>query len=115
MNGSVVSAYIIGLVVFLVLMLVSVIIANSISYELGANPKDKAKRRMWFWIICALVPICVFAINYFAGYQGIKVPSKAAAYMTAMSISTGIATVLYIVCGVVLSKIFNHGKLSSWF
>ena len=115
MNGSVVSAYIIGLVVFLVLMLISVVIANGIPYELGANPKDKAKRKMWFWIICALVPICVFAINFFAGYQGIKVPSKAAAYMTAMSISTGVATVLYIVCGIALAKIFNHGKLSSWF
>ena len=115
MNVSVVSAYIIGLVVFLVLMLVSIIVANSIPYELGANPKDKSKRKMWFWIICALVPICVFVANYFIGYQGIKVPSKAAAYLQAMSIATVLATMLYIVCGVVLAKIFNHGKLSSWF
>jgi hypothetical protein len=32
-----------------------------------------------------------------------------------MSIATVLATMLYIVCGVVLAKIFNHGKLSSWF
>jgi len=115
MNGSVVSAYIIGLVVFAVIMLVSILVANAIPYELGANPKDKSKRKMWFWVFCALTPVAVFALNYFMGYQGIKVPSKAAAYMTAMSISTSVATVLYIVCGFVLAKIFKNGKLSSWF
>lgn len=115
MNGSVASAYILGLVIFVVLMLVSVVIANMIPYELGANPRDKAKRKAWFWIIAGLVPTCVFAVNYFAGYQSILIPSKAAAYMTAMSIATGVATVLYVVCGFVLAKIFNHGKLSSWF
>ena len=115
MNGSVLTAYIIGLVVFAVLMLVSVIIANAIPYEMGSNPKDKGQRKMWFWIVAAFVPIMVFAVNYYVAYQGIKVPSKAMAYMTAMSISTCVATILYIVCGFVLAKIFNHGKLSSWF
>ena len=115
MNGSVVSAYVIGFVVLVVFVLLAVIVANAIPYEMGVAPRDKGKRRMWFWILGVLCPVAVFALCYFLYFQGIRVPSRATAYLTAMSISTGVAFVLYVVIGFALSKIFNHGKLSSWF
>ncbi|MGN0069714.1 MAG: hypothetical protein ACI350_08320 [Prevotella sp.] len=116
MNASTVSAYMIGFVVFAVCMLLAVIIASSIKYEAGVNPQDKKKRRLWFWIMAVACPLLIIAVNYFSVYTGIKIPSKRAAYMLAMGISSGVFFVLYILLGFLLSKVaFKHGKLSSWF
>ncbi len=116
MNDSVISAYLIGFVSFVVCMLLAIVVAKSIKYEAGANPRDKQKRRLWFWIFAIACPILVLAIAYFAVYSGIRIPSKQNAYMTAMCISSGVFFILYVLTGFVLSKaIFNHGKLSSWF
>lgn len=115
MNTSVVSAYMIGVIVFVVCMLLAVISANAIQYEAGINPQDKKKRKIWFWIFAMLCPVAIMAISYFAVYSGIRVPSRQTAYLTAMAISSGVAFVLYIIVGFVLSKMFSHGKLASWF
>ena len=108
-------AYIIGAVCFIVFLLFAVIVANAIAYESGVNPRDPAKRKMWFWIIGILCPIVTFFILYFGWYNGIKIPAKAESFMSATIISTIASFVLYVVFGVILSKVFSHSKLKSWF
>lgn len=115
MNTTVVSAYMIGAIVFVVCMLLSIVIANAIRFEAGTNPQDKKKRKTWFWILAVVCPIAIMAVCYFAVYSGIRVPSRQNAYITAMGISSGVFFVAYIVCGFILSKTYSHSKLASWF
>ncbi len=113
MNNSI--AYLIGAICFIVFLLISVLIANAIAYESGVNPKDPAKRKLWFWILGILCPIATFLTLYFGWYNDIKIPAKAESFMSATMISTFASLVLYIVFGYILSKVFSHSKLKSWF
>ena len=115
MQTSVVSAYIIGIVVFIVMLLIAAVVANAIAYQPGTNPTDPGKRKMWFWILGVLTPVLTFVLTYFIVYTGIKMKTVQDKYMTAMCISTVMSFVLYVASGFALSKIFKHGKLSSWF
>ena len=115
MQTSVVSAYVIGVVVFIVMLLIAAVVANAIAFQPGTNPKDPGKRKTWFWILGALTPVLTFFLAYFIVYMGIKMHNVQEKYMTAMCISTAMSFVLYVISGFALSKIFKHGKLSSWF
>lgn len=115
MNTTVASAYMIGVIVFVVCMLLAIITANAIRYEAGIAPQDKKKRKITFWLFAILCPIAIMAICYFGIYYDIRIPSRQDAYLAAMGISSGIFLVAYIVCGFILSKAFPHGKLASWF
>jgi drug/metabolite transporter (DMT)-like permease len=115
MQTSVVSAYIIGIVVFIVMLLIAAVVANAIAYQPGTNPTDPRKRKTWFWILGVLTPVLTFVLTYFIVYIGIKMKTVQDKYMTAMCISTALSFVLYVAIGFALSKIFKHGKLSSWF
>lgn len=115
MQTSVVSAYIIGIVVFIVMLLLAAVVANAIAYQPGTNPTDPRKRKTWFWILGVLTPVITFVLTYFIVYTGIKMKTVQDKYMTAMCISTAVSFVLYVASGFALSKIFKHGKLSSWF
>lgn len=115
MNTSVVSAYLIGAGVVVVLFLLATVISHLIRYEAGVNPQDKRKRKLWFWVLAVLCPIVTFLFAYFCVYLDIRVPSQQSTYMTAIFISTGLSFVVYVAVGFVLSKMFPHGKLASWF
>ena len=58
------TAYVIGIIVFFVLLLVSILIANRIAYESGVTPRDPAKRKLWFWVLAILTPVLTFALAY---------------------------------------------------
>lgn len=109
---STLSAYTVGVIVALVLILISCIISKSISF----NPdlSDVTKRKVWFWILAILCPIITFGITYFI-YKDIKAHNAQDAYMTAMCISAGVSILLYILIGFVASKIDKNGKLGNWF
>ena len=115
MQTSVVSAYVIGIVVFIVMLLIAAVVANAIAYQPGNNPSDPGKRKTWFWILGVLTPVFTFFLAFFIVYNGIKMRNVQESYMTAMCISTAMSFVLYVATGFALSKIFKHGKLSSWF
>lgn len=107
------SAYIIGVSVAVVLLIIATIVAVSISFR--PDNSDIKSRKVWFWVISSLAPVLTFAMAFMFVYEGIKVPSKQTAYMTAMCISTGVSFVLYVVLGFVLAKVNNHGKIGNWF
>lgn len=107
------SAYVIGVSVAVVLLIVAAMVAMMISYR--PDNSDCRSRKVWFWVISALAPVLTFIIAFFFVYKGIKVPSKQAAYMTAMCISSGVSFVLYVILGFILAKVNNHGKIGNWF
>ena len=115
MNDKTLTAYVIAIVVSLALLLIAALIASIIKFEPGANPKDKKKRRIWFWLLAILNPIITFCVGFFAIAPGIKVPTLHSKFMLALGIGTAIGFVLYVVLGFVMSKIFKNGKIGHWF
>ncbi len=106
------NAYIWALTVFVAFLFIAILISLIIPYKPN-NPCTTA-RRIWFWILAAATPIVGFLINnYIAG--GIEVPSQKAAYLLHSGIGAGVAIVLFVLLGFILSKIFRNSKLGTWF
>ncbi|UEG51457.1 hypothetical protein LLH06_10775 [Mucilaginibacter daejeonensis] len=108
------TAYVLGGMTTLVLLLTASLIANAINFEQGSRPKDPARRKAWFWILAVLNPTVTFLLGYFifkpeANIMVIK------RYINALSLSTAIAFVTYIGLGFLLSRIFRNGKIGHWF
>ena len=106
------SAYMSGVITSLVLILVSGLIAKSISFK--PDLTDVSKRKLWFWVLAILCPIITFGIT-FAIYCGIKGKSAQNMYMTAMCISAVVSFVIYVVLGFIAAKTNKNGKLVNWF
>lgn len=109
---STASAYMSGVITSLVLILISGLIAKSISFK--PDLTDVSKRKLWFWALAILCPIITFGIT-FAIYSGIKGKSAQNTYMVAMCIATVISFILYVVLGFIAAKTNKNGKLSNWF
>lgn len=115
MGFSTVSAYVIGIIVSVVLLIVAAFVSNLIAYQPGNNPTDPRTRRIWFWLLGVLVPVVSLLFSYFIQYSNLRVPSQKSQYMTAMCIAAVVGFVIYLVLGFILSKIFKNGKLGNWF
>lgn len=109
---STASAYASGVITSLVLILVSGLIAKSISFQ--PDLSDVSKRKLWFWVLAILCPIITFGIT-FAIYSGIKARSAQESYMVAMCISAAVSFILYVVLGFIAAKANKNGKLGNWF
>ena len=109
---STASAYMAGVITSIVLILVSGLIAKSISFK--PDLTDVSKRKLWFWVLAILCPIITFGIT-FAIYCGIKGKSAQNMYMTAMCISAVVSFVIYVVLGFIAAKTNKNGKLGNWF
>ncbi|RYD99013.1 MAG: hypothetical protein EOP50_04555 [Sphingobacteriales bacterium] len=108
------SAYIVSIVTALTFVLIAALISVSIKFEGGSNPRDHKKRKMWFWTLCVLAPVVNFLLGFYVFMpDGNRMITDE--FTTALAIGTGVALVLYIVLGFVLSKMFRHGKLGNWF
>lgn len=109
---STASAYIIGVVVSLVIILISGMIAKAISFR--PDLSDVSNRKFWFWVLAILCPIITFGITFII-YSGIKARNAQNDYMIAMCISAVVSILLYIVIGFIASKFDKNGKLGNWF
>lgn len=112
---STIPVYIISAVFAGLFLLIAAIISNSISFEGGANPKDPGKRKLWFWIMGVLGTISNLLFGFFFYYYNENNSYAKSQLITAIGIGSGICFILYIVLGVVVSKIFKNGKLGNWF
>lgn len=107
------SAYILSVIVFAVMFVISAGGANLISYK--PDTSDVGKRKVWFWVLGVLTPVVAFLLNYAIFYTKIHAHSKQADFLTAMAIGAGVAFVLYVIAGLLASKISKTGKISNWF
>lgn len=110
---STASAYMIGVIVCVVMLLVAAFVAKSIAFK--PDLSDVTKRKVWFWIFAILTPILTFLSAFLFVYNGIRAHNQQDAYMVAMCISSGISIVLYIILGFIVSKVDGHGKIGNWF
>ena len=113
MSATPQTAYALGFVAAIVLLLISVVIANIIPYESGVNPRDPFKRKLFFWICAVIAPIVVYVVGQVLGasLHGTKLDK----FMNATYISMTVSFLLYLVVGFGLSKAMKHSKLGSWF
>jgi sulfoxide reductase heme-binding subunit YedZ len=110
-----VQIYVFSVVFAGVFLLIAALISNAIKYEGGANPKDPAKRKMWFWIIGLLATLTNFLFGFFNSYYPENNNYIKSQLITAIGISTAVCFILYVILGFVLSKVFKNGKLGNWF
>lgn len=114
-NNQVAIAYILGVAISLFFLLISAIVSNyAIIFEGGSNPRDKQKRRLWYWIFCVLSVIVTAGVGFIISSK-IEVPTTQKNFNMALLIAMGIGLVLYVILGFILSKVFKHGKLGHWF
>jgi methionine sulfoxide reductase heme-binding subunit len=107
------STYILTIIFASAILLLAAVISIAIKFQGGSNPKDPAKRKMWFWIFSILNPIIFYSIAAF-----VMAPSNRRAlqeWNDSLPIATIIGFVFYILLGYGLSKIFKNGKLGNWF
>ena len=110
------TSYIISLIVAAAMILLAALISNAIKFEGGANPKDPGKRKMWFWVMAIINPLVYFVIASFVLAPKADVDQiDYDDYMAIVPIATAVGSVVYIIIGFVLSKMFKHGKLGNWF
>ena len=105
--------YILSIIFAAVILLIAALISNSIKYEGGANPKDPAKRKMWFWILAVLNPVLFYALAAFVLAPSNKKQLKI--WNESLPIATIIGFVGFIILGFILSKMFKNGRLGHWF
>ena len=107
-----IQTYILGAILGVVLLLIAAIIATMIDYIGGSSDEDSKKRRFWFWVLFSLIGF--FLYNMFIVSKTIA-PNLESKFMITNIIGSIIATVVYLILGIILSKIFSKGKLGSWF
>jgi sulfoxide reductase heme-binding subunit YedZ len=112
---STLPVYIIAAAFSGVFLLLAAIISNAIQFEGGANPKDPGKRKMWFWVMGILGTIANLVFGLFFYYFPENNSYAKSQLITAIGIGTGVCFLLYIIIGLVLSKVFKNGKLGNWF
>ena len=109
------TAYIMAAAFSLGFLALAALVSSLIKYEGGSNPKDKQKRKTWFWVLGVLTPVLIFLVGFFFIRAGIKVPSKQENFTMHLGIATGVGFVVYILLGFILSRIFRKGKIGQWF
>lgn len=124
-----INMFVAAIVCALGFLLLAILISSLIKYEPGSNPKDPKKRRMWFWVLGVLAVVLAFVLLFFV----IPVPVEAidwtnytpkqrkdyenlmAHYTMMAGIATGTCFVIYVVLGLILSKVFKNKKIGDWF
>jgi amino acid transporter len=125
------TVFLIGVIVALVFLFIAALVAVSIKFR--PDHKDFKKRRLWFWILGILALITSFILLFFV-FGTIEPYSTSELeqlydleseirpylkrhehYMLMAPIATGVTFVVYTVLGFILSKMFKHKKIGSWF
>lgn len=110
---STTSAYLFGVIVALVLILISALVANLIAFK--PDRSDVKARKVWFWVLDILCPVFTFLISFLVVYIGLKSHNQQNKYMIAMAIASAISFFLYLVLGLIAAKANKNGKIGNWF
>ncbi len=114
-DGLIMTTYIIALIAAVVALLVAALISTMIANQGGTNPKDPGKRRLWFWVLAILTPIGFFAYELTSVIPFIKKGPALAKFGLTHVYSTAMILVVYVILGIILSKVMKRGKLGNWF
>jgi len=114
-EGLIVNTYVFAVLAAVVMLAIAILIANSIKYQPGPNPKDTPKRKLWFWILAILTPITFYIYNLFIVSPGIKSGPAMNKFFMHSALSPVVSLVVFITFGIVVSKIFKRKKVGTWF
>ena len=129
--NSPLTPIVIGVLSALVFILLAMLVANMIKFDPGTNPKDKQKRRLWFWILGVLATVVSAVLIYVVfppicsvtEFQKLGVEDGVLktfrenlhTYNMWSAISLAGTFVLYVLLGFILSKLFKTKKIGNWF
>lgn len=113
MQTTVISAYLIAGVVCVVFFLLALLLSNHVNYE--PDKSDVTKRKKFFWCFNTLSLVIGVVLNYFMELRGIRIPSKYHDYLIHMSIAAVAFFILYLVIGLLISKLSKGKKVETWF
>jgi hypothetical protein len=105
-----------AIAVALVILLLAAIISIFIQFEGGINPKDDNKSSIVFWVFAILNPIVYWLLAYF--YLAPDPEESRRAYNRFIEVIPTdmlIGGMLYIIVGIIVSKLAPTGKLGHWF
>jgi hypothetical protein len=114
-SALITQTYIIAFIFVLAFVLLAVIISNLIKFEGGTTPKDPAKRRKCFWILAGLLPVSLYIYNLLLVIPDVRTGPALNKFSMHPQIASGVAFVVYILIGFVLSKTMSRGKIGNWF
>jgi sulfoxide reductase heme-binding subunit YedZ len=110
------NPYVIAVATVILVILLSILVAQAIQFEGGANPKDKKKRKTWFWVLSVLAPVLTFVLGQYVIHPDqLMDPIPYQEHIDAMPIAAIVSFVLYIVLGLILSKMKVTIKVAHWF
>ncbi len=114
-DGLVTNTYMFAVVTAIVMLGLAILVASMIQYQSGANPKDRIKRKTWFWILGILTPIIFYVYNLTMVMPNIKAGPAMKKFSTHGALSPVVAFAIFVILGVVISKIFKRKKVGNWF
>jgi len=91
------------------------LISNLIAFQGGKNPKDPAKRKMWFFIIWFVTSAGFFVYNFWFNYMEIPNIAFQSDYFIHVIISSLLVVVLYFLLVFIVSKICKSCKIATIF
>lgn len=96
--------------IMVLFLLLALLFSSNVHFR--PNGSDIVKRRIYFWLFCAISFIVGFGVNAVI-YSRIEVASKGADYIAAAGIAGAVALVVYILIGIVVG-FSARGKLQRW-
>ena len=114
-DGLVTNTYMFAVVTAIVMLGLAILVASMIQYQSGANPKDRIKRKTWFWILGILTPVIFYVYNLTMVMPNIKAGPAMNKFFTHSALSPVVAFAIFVILGVVISKIFKRKKVGNWF
>lgn len=114
-DGLITNTYVFAVITAVIMIGLAILVASMIQYQSGANPKDKMKRKMWFWILAILTPLIFFIYNLFLVLPNIKAGPAMNKFSLHSGLSPVIAFVVFVILGIVVSKLFKRKKVGNWF
>ena len=96
-----------GVLITVVLLILSIVFVNMVKMQPGANGAAATvrSRRIIFWILGLISPIVTFVLSYFVYLPHVKSGPAIDKYMSASYVAVAVVFVLYVLLGLVLSKL----------
>lgn len=112
MGTSIAMAWIWGFIMWVICMAVAILASNMILFK--PDNSDVGKRRIWFWCMAVVCLLSTFFIN-FGISKGEEIATNAQKYLKWGSVSAVVFFALFILVGIVLSKVLPRTKIGTWF
>ena len=107
-----------GVLIAVVLLVLAIVFVNMVKMQPGANGAAATvrSRRIIFWVLGLIAPAVTFILSHFVYLSHVKGAPAIDKYMTASIVATVVAFVLYVLLGLILSKvILKKGSFGTLF